>query len=174
MLKLRRHLALLCSFAVVLGFARPGRAMPGIGREFALYGALHASALAFSLTPAAALSTGRKILLIAGAAFLSMLTARLGLDAITSVAGHGGPAMPVLVLAAAAALGAFAYGTLIRSLVGGRPSPRSLLAISLGCAVAACVSFIVGRRFHAAGALWLVLPWWLTFSGGLWCEERAQ
>jgi hypothetical protein len=155
---------LLCAIAVAVAIARPGRFLPGSGSEFALYGALHACALALSIGGSSARSLRRAALLIAGGAILAMATARLALYGLKATGAHmqAGPA----IIAGAAALGAFAYGMLIRS-VGAGPGPRSLLAISCACAVAVAVSLEVCRRLHSVNALWLVFPWWFAFSGGL-------
>ena len=171
MIDYARHFGLLCVFAAAVAIARPDRLSSGIGSEFALYGALHACALALSIGWGSARSLRRMVLLVAGGAILAMATARLGLYGLRTIGGHT-EAGPAIVVAAAAALGAFAYGTLIRSVRAG-PSPRALVAISCACAAAAVVALEICRRLQSANALWLVFPWWFVFSAGLCCAARV-
>ncbi len=171
--------------AAALAAAGAQRAIPGIGREFALYGALHAVALVFSVRGAARRCALRGLLFVAGAALLAMSTARLGLYGwhVLSALGaavRGEPAAPGCVLAASAALGALAYGALLRALLmnrsgrGGRFGSRPLGATALGCAAATAASFALCRRFGVGSALWLAIPWWFAFSGGLWWADAGR
>jgi hypothetical protein len=162
--------------AVAGSRAGPG----GIGSQFALYGALHAGALALSIVGGSRLSAGRRLLFVALAAILALSTARLGLLGLHLAGDRAGPAGPWAILAACAGLGALAYGLLIRGVlmnpgdIGGRPSAISLGAISLGCAAATSACLAAGRGLHAAGVLWLVAPWWFAFSGGLWYAGAGE
>jgi hypothetical protein len=173
LLNYARHFGLLGCFTAALAVAGPRVGLGGIGPQFALYGALHASALALSIVGGSRLSAGRRLLFVALAAILALSTARLGLLGLRVVDGGGGSAGPLAILAVCASLGALAYGTLIRGVLvtpggsGARLSLRALAATSLGCAAATAASFTVGRGLHAAGSLWLVVPWWFAFSGGL-------
>jgi hypothetical protein len=147
--------------------------LPGTSSELALYGALHSCTLVLSIGSSSARSMRRTVLLVAGGAMLAMLTARLGLYGLKAIGPHATPAAPAMVVAAVAALGAFAYGASIRKVLAERPGAGSLVAISLACAAVAAVSFEVCRRRHSAEALWMVVPWWFAFSGGLWCAARV-
>ena len=149
--------------------ARPQRLMPGIAGEFAVLGALHATALALCIPRTAGFSPGRAALLVAGGALLAWCTVRLGFRSMALVQGLGlhGAGIPFLVLAMAAGLGAAAYGMLLRSLVRDGPSLAALAVIAPACAAAACASLALCRRAQLADPLWLALPWWLAFSGGL-------
>jgi hypothetical protein len=180
-----RHFGLLGLLMAALAIAGPRAGSGGIGAQFALYGALHAAALALSLVRGARLSAGRRLLFVAVAAILSLSTARLGFVGFHVLGGRGGSAGLLVILAACAGLGALAYGFLIRGVlmnrgdIGGRLSAgpltaRSLGAISLGCAAAASACFAAGRGLHAAGVLWLAGSWWFTFSCGLWLAGRLR
>lgn len=166
-----RHFGLLGLFTAALAVAGP-RAGPGIGAQFALYGALHAAALTLSLAGGARLSPGRRLLFVAMAAILALSTALLGLHGLRRLTGFGGSACALV--AACAGLGAVAYGASIRGVlatplgVARRWSSKPIGATSLGCAAVAALSFTACRRFHAASALWLAVPWWFAFSIGLW------
>ena len=180
MLNYARHFGLLGCFTAALAIAGPHAGAGGIGSQFALYGALHAAALALSIGGGAGLAAGRRLLFVALAAILALSTARLGLLGLHVVGGGGGSAGPLAVLAVCASLGALAYGVLIRAVlvtsggIGAGLSSRSLAAITLGCAAATPASFAVGRELHAAGILWLVAAWWFAFSGGLWFAGRRK
>jgi hypothetical protein len=170
-----RHFGLLGCFTVAIAVAGPRAGPGGIASQFALYGALHAAALVLSIVGASSPSTGRRILFVALAGILALSTARLGLLLALGVVGGGrGSAGPLAILAACASLGALAYGLLIRGVlatpggIGAGLSSRALAVTALGCAAAAPASVTVGRELHAAGVLWLVIPWWYVFSCGLW------
>jgi hypothetical protein len=170
-----RHFALLCATAGLLVMMGPWRIAPGLGPEFALYGALHACSLAVSVCGRHALP--RQLLFAAAAALLSLLTVRLGLSALGWVAqlSLGAGAGLAAILMASSALGALAYGTLVGRFLNFR-WPRGALAMtSLACALAAAAAFIVCRRYPVARGWWLAIPWWYAFSGGLWCaHSRAD
>lgn len=176
MLNIGKHFALLglSSAGAVAVAAAPVRVVPGLVGQFALYGALHAGALVLSLDAAAAPSTGRRAVLIAAGAMLAWLTARLGLVALHTAAALTAPGGPTLVLAIVTGLGALVYGLSIGGILGWPLRPGSLAAIALGCAAATGVAFEASRRLHLAGALWLVVPWWLAFSGGFCWASIAR
>jgi hypothetical protein len=179
LLNYARHFGLLGCFTAALAVAGP-RAGPGaIAFQFALYGALHAAALALSIAGGVTLAAGRRLLFVALAAILALATARLGLLGL-HVVGSAGSAGPLTILAVCASLGALAYGALIRGVlvtpggIGAGLTFRSLAVTTLGCAAATPASFAVGRELHAAGVLWLVAPWWFAFSGGLWFADCGR
>jgi hypothetical protein len=170
-----RHFGLLAVFSAAL--ASPGvRAPFGIAAQFALFGAMHAAALALSIRACAGVAGGRRLLFVAIAALLALATARLGLFALHALSGDGGWSGPFAVVAVCAGLGALAYGVLIGGfLAKGRLAPFDLASLalrSLGCAAATCASFAISRALHTAGILWLTIPWWFVFSGLLWYAGR--
>jgi hypothetical protein len=162
-----RQVGLLAVFTASLAVSGSFSGL-GIGARFALIGALHAAALALSIDPAAKPALGRRLLFVAVAAMLALATARLGLFGWQAVGGATGPGA---LLAACAALGALAYGASIAAVLGARLGLVPLGMISLGCAAATWGCFAVSRELHAVSVLWLAVPWWLAFSGGLWCAH---
>jgi hypothetical protein len=172
-----RHFGLLGLFTAVLAVAGP-RAGPGIGAQFALYGALHAVALTLSAAGGARLSPGRRLLFVATAAMLALSAALLGLHGLHRLTGFGAPAGALI--AACAGLGALAYGASIRGVLAAplgaarRWSPKPIGATSLGCAAVAALSFVACRELHTASVLWLVAPWWFAFSVGLWYATAGE
>jgi hypothetical protein len=182
-----RHFGLLALFAAGLEISGPLLGGLGIGAQFALFGALHAAALALCIVGTEQLSPSRSLLFVAVAALLALATARLGLLGYRSL-GAGTSAL-CAVLVASASLGAVAYGGLINAVLGNsrgaaiplsaaRPRPTfglaSLGATSLGCAAAMALSVAVSREWQAAGVLALAVPWWFAFSGGLWCAAHRR
>ena len=164
-----RHFTLLLVMAVFLVLSSPWRAAPGPAAAFALYGALHASAVAVSLRARPPL--GRQMLLIGMAALLSFATAILSLRAVPLVAALHGLAGPLAVVCAASFLGALAYGMLIRSLWVQELSIGALASTAAACVGAACAGFFAGIHLQRLGSLWLAIPWWLAFSGSLWYHD---
>lgn len=174
MVNYARHFGLLAllSFTLAIGRSRTGL---GLGADFALYGALHAASLVLSLRASAGCAPGRRLLFVAMAAMLAGSNGRLGLFGLHAASGAGGSFGLFLVVALCAALGALAYGVLIRMVLKLTfVDPPSLAAISCGCAAAALASVAVSRALHGAGVLWLVIPWWFGFSGLLRYAERRR
>lgn len=177
MFNFARHFGLLGLFTAALAVAGP-RVGPGIGAQFALYGALHAVALTLAPAGGVRLSPGRRLLFVAVAAILALSTALLGLQGLHQLTGIGGSADALI--AVCAGLGAFAYGASIRGVLEAplgaarRWSSKSIGATSLGCAAVAALSFVACRKFHAASVLWLVAPWWFAFSVGLWYSTAGE
>jgi hypothetical protein len=174
-----RHFALLALFAAAAA-TLGSHADLGIAGQFALYGALHAAALVLSVPASAGLAPGRRLLFVAVAAMLALLTARLGLFGLRALSGVGGSWGPYAVVGACAGLGALAYGASIGAvLANGRSGVASfdvssLAAITLSCAAATCAAFAVIRALHAVDAFWLAIPWWFAFSGLLWYAGRRR
>ena len=141
--------------------------------EFTLYGALHAASLALSAR--AGPSLGRRALFVAAAAVLSACLARMGLHALHAsgrLAGLmplvGSHTLTLLAVFATTALGALAYGALIRAVFGAPLTAARLCIVSLGAAAAACAALVLCQRLHASSGPWLAIFWWFAFSGGLW------
>jgi hypothetical protein len=74
-----------------------------------------------------------------------------------------------------AAIGAAAYGLLIRQL-GFYGLPLAALAvIAAACALATCGAAFTLGHFHSLNRWWLTQSWWYAFSGGLcWSELRRH
>jgi hypothetical protein len=167
-----RHFMVLFACAALLAAVSPWRIAPGADSAFALYGALHASAIAVSLRVAQPL--WRKLLFVAIAAVLSMLTQRLGLSGVQFVGELPGLLGPLALLTLSSGIGAFAYGALIRGFGIYRYRLGALAVTALFCMAATCVAFIAAGRFHVLGGLWVAIPWWFAFSGGLWYYDSFQ
>jgi hypothetical protein len=175
-----RHFVLLASFSAVLAIIG-WRAGLGIGAQFALYGALHASALVLSIRDGvgARVAPLRRLLFVVLAAMLALANARVGLWAWHAVSAVGGRHGPLILVAACAALGALAYAASINAVLPNRhggpvPFAATATATALGCAAATCVSFAVSRALHAATVPWLTIAWWFAFSGSLWYADRRR
>lgn len=168
MFNFARHFCLLGLFTAVLAIVGP-RAGPGIGAQFALYGALHAAALALSPRGIPS-SPGRRLLFVIVAANLALGTARLGFYGLHRLGAPGASAASII--AACAGLGAIAYGAWIRGLFAARLGPvwgsKSIGATALACAIVTALSAEVCRALHAVGVVWVVAAWWFAFSAGFW------
>jgi hypothetical protein len=167
----RRHFLLLAGFALLLVAAGRIRLTGGLSTTFALYGSLHALALALSWR--CPKSIGRCCLFIAVAAALSATTFQAGLLGQPWI----GALVPGIGLYATACissmLGAAAYGIALRSFGVFPLNSGALVGISAGCAVATCAALFSIARFHF-GQSWLAILWWFAYSGGLWCCERRR
>jgi hypothetical protein len=166
-----RHFALLvCIAAAILALRR--RLALDAASWFALYGALHAAALAASLRIRQ--PWWRSLLFIAVAAGLAMSIARLGLFGMRYVGKLPGVSGAAALLGTASLLGAFVYGSLIRRFRLAEFPIGPLAATASACALAALA--VLGTVGHAPvrGALWLTIAWWFTFSAGLWYHERRR
>ena len=109
-----RHFALLVGLAGLAALLGQASVMPGPVASFALYGAMHAGALALCLRAAQPLR--RKLLFISLAALISLSIAFLGVHAAPLAAGPRGVSGLRSILAATSILGALSYGWLIRAL----------------------------------------------------------
>jgi hypothetical protein len=165
-----RHFLLLAGFSAVVVVLTRLRLLTDLNVCFAVYGALHASALVLALRSGQPL--WRLCLFVVLAAGLSVLALRIGL-----VAGHlsgefAGNIALYAVLGFAAAIGALTYGILIRlfgylELTGG-----VLILIAAGCVLAALLALLSLQHAHFLGRWWLAVLWWYAFSGGLWfCDS---
>ena len=144
----------------------------GFFASFAVYGALHATALALALRIRPPI--WRRGLFIVLAAGLSAMTLRVGVFAggLSATLGSGAP---YAVFGFSATAGAVAYGILIRRIGIFELTSRELALISLGCALAADLAYFSLARWPALGRGWLVILWWFAFSGGLWyCDRRRR
>lgn len=167
----RRHFgALLVAVLLLFLFSRwdffDERYLP----TFALSGALHAGALCVALR--APESAVRKGLFIAIAAFLSVLTLYVGILSLQLFAVLPAAERLYLVLGTCSMTGAITYGFLVRSFWMKKLSSRSILAIAVGCAAAACLAFLVRIHFEFLDAWVMAAAWWCAFSGGLAYFDR--
>ena len=166
-----RHFQLLIGLSILLAVLARAHPSGDLNASFALFGALHASALVITLRVRP--SIWPSSLFVAIAAGLCVMTLRIGMlgtHLFGALPGHIGL---YAVLGFSAAMGALAYGMLIRRLPGLSAMPLgSLAAISLGCTLAAWVALLTGSHFHLPGPSWLAILWWHAFSGGLWYFDR--
>jgi hypothetical protein len=141
-----------------------------LNTSFALYGALHASALVLTLR--ARQPIWRRCLFVAIASGLCLITLLAGVGIFIfgrhlfgALSGHVGI---YTALGCSAVTGALIYGISIRLLGISAMPLGSLAAISLGCMLATFVALFTGSYFHFLGPWWLAALWWHAFSGGLW------
>jgi len=167
-----RHFLLLAGCSVVAAVMTRHHLVTDLNVCFAVYGALHASALI--LTVRATQSLRRRCLFVAIAALLSVMALRIGL-----LGGHlfgtlPGNAVLYLVLGFSAVIGAAAYGTSIRLFGLVELTMGGLALIAAGCMLAAFIAFFTLAHSHFLGRWWLAVLWWYAFSGGLWFCDRRQ
>jgi hypothetical protein len=166
-----RHFMLLAGFSVVVAVMTRLHLLTDLNFCFAVYGALHASALVLAIR--AGQSLWRRCLFVAIAAALSVMALRIGL-----LGGHVSGTLPgaaalYVVLGVSAAIGALAYGILIRLFGLVELTVSGLGLIAAGCMLAAFVAFFTLAHSHFLGRWWLAVLWWYAFSSGLWfCDRR--
>ncbi len=134
--------------------------------SFALNGALHASSLTLALRSPQSLV--RKIIFIAVAAALSVLTMYVGITGLVLFAVVPGNERLYSVLGLCSWSGAITYGSLIRIVWIRQLPSRRILAMSFLCIAATSLAFFIRTYTDFLGAWWLAGVWWFTFSGGLW------
>jgi hypothetical protein len=162
-----RHFLLLACVSVVAAILTQRHFLNDLSIAFASYGALHALALTLSLRRHHAI--WRKSLFIVLAAALSVMTLRVGLWGVQFFALPAGHLGFFGVIGICAAIGAAAYGVLIRQ-SGFYALPLAALAmISAGCMLATYAAEFTLGYFHSLGRWWLTQPWWYAFSGGICC-----
>jgi hypothetical protein len=167
-----RHFSLLTAFAALTYLLSRVSFPASLAVAFALYGALHATALVLSIR--VPLPVGRSGLFIATAAVLSASILHLGILGEHLSAGMPAGLGTYVVLGFASVTGAVTYGISIRVFRLYRLSAATLSTISLGCLSAACLALFTLSRFPFLGPWWLVVLWWCAFSGGLWFCDRRQ
>ena len=171
-LKFSRHFSLLSAFEALTCILSRWAFPATLSVAFALYGALHATALLLSCsTPP---SVARSGLFAAAAATLSALTFHLGILGTHLSASLPGGVGPYLVLGFASVTGAIAYGVCICLFKLYRLTAAMLAMISLGCLSASCPALWALTQFPFLGPWWLAVVWWYAFSGGLWYCHRRQ
>jgi hypothetical protein len=168
-----RHFALLAAFSGLMlvpgawrtihGFLDElhWRSLSGMDAEFALYGLLHASAVAVSLRfrpPAWRLS-----MFLGAATALDVGVLHLG---STLLRGPSAPSWLVIFVPACA--GALAYAGIARLLVRFRAT--SIAAAPLACWFG-CLAGMAGTHILSSPRL-LIVAWWFAFSAWLYAADR--
>lgn len=162
-----RHFGLLAAAAVIIFFLAHWNLLhDSLIGTFSLNGALHASALVFTLRAPGSLT--RKAVFIAAAIALSVLTLYVGIIGLVLFAVLPGTEQLYVVLGVCALSGAITYGSAIRLCWMRKLSSRSILAMSASCVVATSLAFFARTYAERLGSWWLAAAWWFAFSGGLW------
>ncbi len=167
-----RHFLLLTAFAALAGVLSWLHLTSELSLSFALYGALHASALVLSLR--ARHSIQRKLTFIAVAAGLSVMTLRLGIfgrqlaESLTVDVGL------YTALGLSATIGAVTYGITIHALGFYKLTSGSLAIIAVGCMLAALLALFTLGYVQFLGQSWLAILWWYALSGGLWYSDQPR
>lgn len=167
-----RHFSLLTAFAALTCVLSRLSFPASLYVAFALYGALHATALvlSFPVPP----PFGRSGLFIATAAVLSATMLHLGILGMHWSARMPGGLGTYVVLGFASASGAVTYGILIHIFRLNRLTAATLSTICLGCVSVSCLALFTLTLFPFLGPWWLAIFWWYAFSAGLWDCHRRQ
>jgi hypothetical protein len=167
-----RHFSLLTAFAALTCISSRLSLPASLSAAFALYGALHATALllGFRVLP----PLGRSVPFIVTAAILSAMMFHLGILGTHVSARVPGGAGAYVVLGFVSVSGALTYGICIRMFGFYRLTAAALSVISLGCVSASCVALCTLTLLPFLGPWWLAASWWYAFSGGLWYCDRRQ
>jgi hypothetical protein len=165
-----RHFLLLAGFSVVVVVLTRLHFLTDLSVCFAVYGALHASALVLALRSGQPI--WRRCVFIALAAGLSVMSLRIGLFGGHLSGGLPGNTALYAVLGFSAVIGALTYGILIRLFGFYELTIGGLALIAAGCLLAAFLAFFSLAHVHFLGRWWLAVLWWYAFSGGLWfCDS---
>jgi len=167
-----RQFLLLAGFSVLLAVATRLRLLTDLIVCFAVYGALHAGSLVFTLR--ARQPAWRSCLFILGAAALSVTVLHVGMFGGRFSGSLSANIAIYAVLGISAVTGAVAYGILIRLFGIYALTPLWLAVVSLACLLATYVAFFTLTHSHSLGRWWLAVWWWYAFSGGLWYCDRRQ
>lgn len=165
-----RHFLVLAAFSASVAAITRLHLSTDLSASFALYGALHATALVVALR--ARRSIWRMCLFIAMAAALSAITLRAGIFAGQLSGALARNFAPYAVLGLSAAAGAVAYGILIRLFGIYELSLNSLTVVAIGCMLATWTALFTLAHIHSLGTEWFAIFWGHAFSGGLWYFDR--
>jgi hypothetical protein len=167
-----RHFSLLTAFAALTCVLSRISFPASLSVAFALYGALHATALllGFRVPP----PLGRSVPFIVTGAVLSAMMFHLGVLGTHLSARMPAGIGPYIVLGFASVAGSLCYGISIRLFRLYGLTATALSVIALGCALACCVALFTLPLFPFLGPWWLAIVWWYAFSGGLWLIDRRQ
>jgi hypothetical protein len=166
-----RHFCLLACLAAVLAATRGWSPAIGVVAAFGIYGALHASTIAFTLRARA--PAGRSMRFVFIAALLSMSSVVLGLCASRFVGGSMGLPQTALLLCLSSGIGAATYATLIRRFFGAHLTLSAIVTVVLGC-IAATLAVLVSGIYLKGGGLWVAVSWWFAMSLGLWVHDGRR
>ena len=168
-----RHFSLLAVAALILLLlSRGAHFSEPFLPTFAITGALHASALVFSLRARDVL--WRKGVFIALAAGFSVFALYVGILALELFAVLPSYERLYLALGLCALSGAITYGGLVRLFFMPKLSSRAILAIAFFSVFAVFVGFFARSHFPFLGDWWLAAVWWSAFSGGLWYLDTQR
>lgn len=171
-LRYGRHFLLLTGSSVLLGVLDKLQPPGGLVVAWALYGALHAAALAGSLRFSRPLWKACLFAVIAAA--LTVAAARAGIAGRQLLAALPDDVGLYAALGISATSGAAAYGVSIR-LFGFYPmNAASIATISIGCTLAASTTLFMVTHFRLLGSWCLVVSWWYAYSAGLWYWDRRR
>jgi hypothetical protein len=167
-----RHFTLLACITALLAVIGSSHVISRVDSAFALYGALHAFALVVSIrsleSPPSLKPLWRRILFVAAAALLCTATVRLGFYGARFAGKLFGSEGPLALLGIVSALGALAYGILIRQFLKYPLALDALTITSLACMSATLATFAAAAHFQVRNTLWVAVPWWFAFSACLW------
>ncbi len=164
-----RQIGLLTCVAALLAAIRPPGFASGVVGTFGIYGALHASVMVVTLRTK--VPAGRRLLFVAIAGGLSMVSAAVALWA-NRVTGGSGVAQPAPLLCLSSGFGAATYAMSIRRFFGVPLKAAAMGTIALGC-VAATLAVVVSGLYLKGGGLWVAVSWWFALSLGLWFHDRG-
>jgi hypothetical protein len=170
-LRFSRHFLLLAAAVIVivaLNAANPF-SEPFLP-SFALYGALHAAALAVAIQ--ASHSLPRKGLFIVLAAALNVAVLYAGIFSLEVLGKAFASLRLYIALSVCAMFGAMAYGLLIRAFWYPALRPRAIAQIAFGCAFATAGALGIENLAIPIGTWSLAAVWWFAFSLGLWHVDR--
>jgi hypothetical protein len=160
-----RHFVLLTGVVAVLAAANRWSHAAGAVASFGIYGALHASTVSATLRRPQPL--WRKLVFVAFASALSMLSALVCFHASRFFGRLPGMAGYALLLTLASGLGAASYASLMRLYFRSHLSPRAVGSITLGCVMATLAVLLSGAYLRGGGFCFAAF-WWFAFSIGLW------
>ena len=162
----RLHFLMLACFGALLIAMAKLHFATNVSVTFALYGALHASALVIALRDHHPIS--RNCIFIAAAAGLSAMTLHVGIATAHWLGPGRGNVALYAALGFSAVTGAATYGVLIRVCGIYELTARALAVICLSCLLAAYAAIVTLAHFRFLGQWWLAVLWWYAFSGCLW------
>jgi hypothetical protein len=165
------HFILLSCVAAVLAATNRWNSAPGAVASFGVYGALHSSMVAVTLRTSQPL--WRKLLFVAIASSLSMLSVSLSYFASRLIGRLPGMAGSALLLALSSGLGAASFSFLVHRYFAADLARHALASITLGC-VAATLAVFWSGIYLRGGGLWFAAFWWFAFSTGLWYYDRQR
>jgi hypothetical protein len=165
------HFILLACVAAVLAATNRWNSAPGAVASFGVYGALHSSMIAVTLRTSQPL--WRRLLFVAIASSLSMLSVTLSYFASRLIGRLPGMAGPALLLTLSSGLGAASYTILVQRYFAADLARHALVSITLGCVLATLAVFLSGIYLQGGG-LWFAAVWWFAFSTGLWYYDQQR